>query len=38
MGVHIDRETEIARQISTDFAPRIAAIIASHHIPMFLHE
>ena len=37
MRVHVDRETEIARQISADLAPRITRIIAAHHVPVLLH-
>src|SRR5262245_47441914 len=36
--VDVDWKTEIARQIIADFMPRIARIIAAHHVPVFLHK
>ena len=33
-----DRETEIGRQVAADLVPESAGIVASHDIPMFLHE
>src|SRR5439155_25174871 len=31
-------EPEIGRQVSADPAPRVAAVIGAHHIPVLLHE
>ena len=36
--MNADREAEVGRQVAADLVPRIAAIIAAHHIPMLLHE
>ncbi len=38
VGMHGDREAEIARQIAADFVPQIAGVVAAHHIPVLLHE
>ena len=36
--MHRHRETEIAGQIAADFEPRVAGIVAAHHVPVLLHE
>ena len=36
--VNVDREAEIGGQISADFLPGIAGVVAAHDVPMFLHE
>src|SRR5262249_24277559 len=36
--VHIDRESEIGRQIAADLTPRSARIIAAHDVPVLLHK
>jgi hypothetical protein len=38
MSVDINDESEIGRQIAADFFPRIPAVVASHDVPMLLHE
>src|SRR4029453_9513860 len=37
MPLHAEGKTKITRQIVAGFAPRIARIVGSHHVPMFLH-
>jgi hypothetical protein len=34
----IDHEAKVSGQISADLVPRIAGIVAAHHVPMLLHE
>src|SRR5438477_3209945 len=36
--MNVNRKSEISRQIAADFVPRITGVIATHHIPVFLHE
>src|ERR1700736_5151692 len=36
--MNINRETEIARKVAAHFTPRVSAVVAPHHVPMFLHE
>src|SRR5437660_1286872 len=38
VGVDVDHETEVGRQIATDFFPGITRVVAAHHVPVFLHE
>jgi len=38
LRVHIDGEAKIRRQISADFFPRLAGVVAAHDVPMLLHE
>src|SRR5437773_1422175 len=38
MRMHVDRKSEIARQIAADLMPRSARVIAAHHVPVLLHE
>ena len=38
VGVDVDGETEIGRQVTADLLPGVAGIVAAHHVPMFLHE
>src|SRR5581483_571975 len=38
VGVHIDDEAEVGRQIAADLLPRLASVIGAHDIPVFLHE
>ncbi len=37
MGVHGNRESEVARQVATHLVPRIAGVVGAHHVPMLLH-
>src|SRR5665213_4068848 len=37
MGVYGDGKSEVARQVATHLMPRVAGIVRSHHIPVFLH-
>src|SRR5438105_2830417 len=36
--VHVDRKSEVGRQVSADLAPRLAGIVAAHDVPVLLHE
>src|SRR2546421_6697385 len=36
--VHVNRKSEIARQIAAHLAPGIAGVVTPHYIPVFLHE
>src|SRR5438128_3905188 len=36
--VHVDREAEVGRQIAADLPPRLAGVVAAHHVPVLLHE
>ena len=36
--MNVNRESEIARQISAHFVPRISCVVAPHDVPVFLHE
>src|SRR6266576_148061 len=36
--VNVDRESEVAWQVTADFAPGVPGIVAPHYVPMFLHE
>src|SRR6476659_2377383 len=36
--MHVNRKSEVARQIAANFAPAIACVVAPHHVPVFLHE
>src|SRR4029077_6771450 len=36
--MHINRKSEIARQIPAPFIPRISCVVAPHDAPVFLHE
>src|SRR3954449_4148548 len=38
VGMDRDWKTEIRGQIAAHFAPGIAPVIASHHVPMLLHK
>jgi hypothetical protein len=38
VGVHVDREAEVARQVAADLAPVVAGVVAAHHVPVLLHE
>jgi len=33
-----DREAEVGGQVAADLVPRVARIVAAHHVPVFLHE
>ncbi len=37
MGVHGNRESEVARQVATHLVPRVAGVVGAHHVPMLLH-
>jgi hypothetical protein len=34
----VNREPEVGRQVATDLMPRIASVVAPHHVPVLLHE
>ena len=36
--VHVDREAEVGRQVAADLVPRLAGVVAAHHVPVLLHE
>ena len=36
--VNVDHEAEIGGQVAADLAPRVAGVVAAHHVPMLLHE
>ena len=38
VGVDVDREAEVGRQVAADLAPRVAGVVAAHHVPVLLHE
>ena len=38
VGVHVDREAEVGRQVAADLVPRVAGVVAAHHVPVLLHE
>src|SRR2546422_7050897 len=38
VGVHIDRESEVSRQVPTNLVPGLAGIVAAQDVPVLLHE
>ncbi len=38
VGVNVDHEAEVGRQVAADFLPRVAGVVAAHHVPVLLHE
>src|SRR5207248_8396005 len=38
MRVNVDHESKVSGQIPAHFVPGIAAVVAAHHVPMFLHK
>ena len=38
VGVHTDRESEIAGQVAAHIAPGISPVVAAHDVPVALHE
>ncbi len=38
VGVNLDHEPEVCGQVAADFLPRVAGVVAAHHIPVLLHE
>src|SRR5208337_205609 len=38
MGVDVDHEPEVGGQIPADLVPRVASVVAAHHVPVLLHE
>ncbi len=38
MRVDVDRKTEVGGQVAADLDPVVAGIIASHDVPVLLHE
>ena len=38
MGVDVDHEAEVARQVAADLGPRLARIVGAHDVPVLLHE
>src|SRR5215469_94948 len=38
VGMHIDNESEVGRQVAADLAPLFTGVVAAHHVPMLLHE
>ena len=35
--VDVDHESEVGREIAADLLPRLARVVAAHHVPMLLH-
>src|SRR5208282_1077065 len=38
VGVNVDDEAEVGGQVAADFLPGFARVVASHDVPVFLHE
>ncbi len=38
MGVNVDHEPEVCGQVAADLMPRVASVVAAHHVPVLLHE
>ena len=38
MGMNIDHEAEVGRQVAADLVPGVAGVVAAHDIPVLLHE
>ena len=38
MRMHVNRETEIRRQIAAHLVPLLAGVVRAHHVPVLLHE
>ena len=38
VGVDVDREAEVGRQVAADFVPLVAGVVGAHHVPVLLHE
>src|SRR6476469_624495 len=38
VGVHVDGESEVARQVAAHLSPRLARVVAAHDVPVLLHE
>ena len=38
VGVNVDRETEVGRQVAADLPPGLAGVVAAHDVPVLLHE
>jgi hypothetical protein len=38
VGVNVDDEAEIGGEVPADFTPRVAGVVGSHDVPVFLHE
>src|SRR5438309_8840798 len=38
MRMNVDGKSKIAWQVAAHFMPRVAGIIAAHHVPVLLHE
>src|SRR5262249_42270619 len=37
VGVNVDGETEVRRQVAADLVPRLAGVVAAHDVPVLLH-
>src|SRR5207248_3484013 len=38
MGVDVDGEPEVGRQVAAHLTPVLAGVVGSHHVPVLLHE
>ena len=38
VGMHVDDESEVGRQVTADLAPILAGVVAAHYVPVLLHE
>ncbi len=38
VGVDVDDEAEVGREIAGDFGPVVAGVVGAHDVPVFLHE
>ena len=37
VGMHVDGEAEVGRQVAADLAPGLAGVVAAHDVPVLLH-
>src|SRR5439155_759762 len=38
VGVDVDHEAKVGRQVATDLFPQVTRIVAAHNVPVLLHE
>src|SRR5690606_18718075 len=38
MCMDVDDKTKVGGEVAANLAPRFAAVVAAHHVPVFLHE
>ena len=38
VGVDVDDEAEVGRQVAADLVPVVAGVVAAHDVPVLLHE